>query len=662
MAENPRNLAQKIIGSHLIDGSMRPGDEIRLKVDQVLMQDALSALTMLMLESIDLDRIRVDLACQYVDHNLFQSDFRNPDDHVFLRSCCRRFGIHFSAPGNGISHPTHQERFGVPGGILVGTDSHTSAAGAIAMIAVGIGSIEGASILAGEPLNIPMPEIMGVRLTGELQEWVSAKDVILEMLRRHSVKGGIGRIIEYCGPGVETLSAMDRHVIANMGAELGATTSVFPSDLRTLEFLQENDRADDFIPLSADAGCLYDHDDEIDLSKIEPLIALPSSPDNVVRVRDVAGEPIYQAYIGSSANPGYRDFAVPAMMLEGRTVAPGVSFDVNPSTRQILANLTEAGHLGTLLQAGARLHQTGCNGCNGMGQAPASGKNSLRTVPRNFPGRSGVADDRVFLCSPESATASAIAGAIIDPRDLGIPYPSTAGTKNWIVLSNTIEAPPPASVARQVPIEKGPNISSLPSIEPIGDRVEVHIALKMGDNVSTDTISPAGARGLPLRSNIPKIAELSFESVDRHYAARSAANAAQGKFHAVVAGQNYGQGSSREHAAIAPQLLGLRLALAKGFARIHWQNLINAAVLPLTFEEASDYDALAVGDILVVENMHQILRAEGNRIQVQVLNKGRVLDATLRASRRQREILLAGGFANWAKGTFGSAPKAAKRI
>jgi aconitate hydratase len=628
---------------------MVPGEEIQLKVDHLLMQDALSALTMLALEAMELDRIKIELACQYVDHNLFQADYRNPDDHVFLRSCCQRFGIHYSAPGNGISHPTHQERFGVPGKLLVGTDSHTPAAGAIGMIGIGVGSIEGASILAGEPLNIPMPEIMGVNLTGTLPDWVSAKDIILEMLRRHTVKGAAGRIIEYYGPGVATLSAMDRHVIANMGTELGATSSVFPADERVREFLTETGRRNDYTELLAEDGCDYDYHDAIDLSKLEPLIAKPSSPDNVVPVREVAGKPIYQSYIGSSANPGFRDFAITSMMVNGKRSAPGVSFDINPSTRQVLTNITAAGHLMSIISSGARVHQTGCNGCNGMGQAPATGKISLRTVPRNFPGRSGVADDRVYLCSPETATAAALTGVITDPRDLGIPYPKVETPKDWIATTDIIEAPLSAEEARNVKIQKGPNIASLPLIAPINNTIEVILTLKMGDNVSTDTISPAGAKGLPYRSNVQKIAQFSFDALDENYYLHSLSEVKKGNFHAIVAGQNYGQGSSREHAALAPQYLGLRLAIVKEYARLHWQNLINSAILPLTFDDESDYDKLQANDTLIIKNVRQIIQDGGDTFTVNVKGKSVTLTCKLRASSRQREIMLVGGFSNWVK-------------
>jgi aconitate hydratase len=649
MTKKSQNIAHKILGSHLVGASMVAGQEIQLKVDHLLMQDALSALTMLALEAMELDQIKIELACQYVDHNLFQADFRNPDDHVFLRSCCQRFGMHYSAPGNGISHPTHQERFGVPGKLLVGTDSHTPAAGAIGMIGIGVGSIEGASILAGEPLNIPMPEIMGVKLTGTLPDWVSAKDVILEMLRRHTVKGAVGRIIEYYGPGVATLSAMDRHVIANMGTELGATSCVFPADERVREFLVETGRKNDYTELLADEGCDYDHHDEINLSSLEPLIAKPSSPDNVVPVREVAGAPIYQSYIGSSANPGFRDFAITSMMVDGKRSAPGVSFDVNPSTRQVLTNITAAGHLMPIIGSGARVHQTGCNGCNGMGQAPATGKISLRTVPRNFPGRSGVADDRVYLCSPETATAAALTGEITDPRDLGMPYPKVEMPEQWIATTDIIEAPLSLEDARKVKIEKGPNIASLPLIAPINDTIEAIVALKMGDNVSTDTISPAGAKGLPYRSNVQKIAQFSFDALDENYYTHSLAEMEKGNFHAVVAGQNYGQGSSREHAALAPQYLGLRLAIVKEYARLHWQNLINSAILPLTFEDGSDYDKIQANDTLIVENVRQTIQDGGDMFTVKIKGKDVSLVGNLRASPRQREIMLVGGFSNWVK-------------
>ncbi|NIP83448.1 MAG: aconitate hydratase, partial [Desulfuromonadales bacterium] len=440
------NVTEKLISDHLLEGEMEPGAEIGIRIDQTLTQDATGTLVMLELEAMGLDRVQTELSAQYVDHNLIQEDNKNPDDHLFLKSACERFGLWYSRPGNGVSHPVHQERFGVPGKTLVGSDSHTPAAGAIGMLAIGAGGLEVALAMLGEPFYFEMPRVRGVKLTGELPDWVSAKDVILEMLRRHDVDGHVGWVVEYYGPGLESLSAMDRHVIANMGTELGATTTVFPSDDEVRRFLKRQGREETWSELVADEGAGYDAHDEIDLSELEPLIALPSSPGNVVPVREVAGREIYQAYIGSSANPGFRDFAVPALMVDGRQVHPEVSFDVNPTSRQILENLTEDGYLTKLIHAGARIHQAGCNGCIGMGQAPATGRNSLRTVPRNFPGRSGTKEDAVYLCSPETAAASALTGRITDPRELqeelGIAYPAFREPEA-IVVNEEMLVPPP---------------------------------------------------------------------------------------------------------------------------------------------------------------------------------------------------------------------------
>ncbi|MCH7486162.1 MAG: aconitate hydratase [Proteobacteria bacterium] len=640
---SPKNLARKLIESHLCAGDMVPGEEIQLAVDQVLLQDATGTLTMLALEAIGLERVRVELCAQYVDHGLMQADFRNPDDHIYLHTAAQRFGIWYSPPGNGISHPVHMERFGVPGKFLLGADSHTPSAGSLGMLGIGAGSIEVATVLAGEPFFISMPEIWGVRLTGRLPDWVSAKDVILEMLRRHTVKGGIGRLVEYYGPGVAGLSAMDRHVIANMGAELGVTTSLFPSDERTRAFLEENGRGDCWIELAADEGAAYDVHDEIDLSRLEPLIATPSSPDNVVPVRDVAGRPVYQSYIGSSANPGYRDFALPALMVRDRKIAPGLSFDVNPSTRQVLTNLTSGGMLTNLIAAGGRIHQAGCNGCMGMGQAPATGRNSLRTVPRNFPGRSGVKEDSVYLCSPETATASAITGRITDPRDLGIPYPRVAYPKDPIILDGMVIQPPGAAEAKDVEIVKGPGIAALPPIEPLGDKIEGPVLLVLGDDVSTDTIIPSGARVMPYRSNVQKISDFCFEQVDGSYVERAKATRTAGG-HVIVAGLNYGQGSSREHAVLAPRYLGLKLVIAKGFARIHRGNLINAGVLPLTFAEDADYDLIEAGD---AARMTGVLNGVGKPDGLTVRIGAREVPVRLELTPRQADILTAGGLINW---------------
>ncbi|WP_458316473.1 aconitate hydratase [Mycolicibacterium brisbanense] len=642
--EGPYTLADKLIGSHLVDGQMRPGEEIGLHIDQTLTQDATGTLVMQELEALGLDRVRTELSAQYIDHNLLQTDEKNAQDHEFLLSACRRYGVWFSKPGNGVSHPTHMQRFGKPGVTMVGSDSHTPAGGALGMLAIGVGGLEVALAMAGRPLYIRMPEIWGVELTGELPQWCSAKDVILEMLRRHGVKGGVHRIIEYHGPGVATLSAMDRHVIANMGAELGATTSVFPADAAVREFLRAEDREDDYTELLADEGARYDVAEQIDLSALEPLIAKPTSPDNVVPVRDVAGEPVAQVVVGSSANPGLRDFAIVAAMVGGRQTDSAVSFDVNPSSREILEDLTKMGATFELIRAGARIHQSGCMGCIGMGQAPAVGRNSLRTMPRNFPGRSGTREDAVWLCSPETAAAAALTGQITDPRDLadqlGLAYPELNLPAHASVNTAMLVAPLPESEARQVELVKGPNISGLPDFDPIPDHIEAPVLLKVGDNISTDEISPAG-RALPFRSNIPKLAEFTFTQVDETYPAR-AAEIASGTGHVIVGGENYGQGSSREHAAITPRYLGLRVVIAKSFARIHWQNLANFGILALEFEDPADYDQIALGDVLRIDGVRDALQA-GTPLRAHDQTRRIDVALTHRLSKRQVMAVLAGG-------------------
>jgi aconitate hydratase len=606
------NVTHKLIQSHLVHGNMKPNEEIGIRIDQTLTQDATGTLVMLELEAMGLERVKTEVSVQYVDHNIIQEDFKNPDDHLFLRSACQRFGVWYSRPGNGVSHPCHQENFGKPGKTLLGSDSHTPAAGAIGMLAIGAGGLEVALAMAGEPFFTRMPLVWGVKLTGSLPDWVSAKDVILEMLRRHGVEGGIGRIIEYYGPGLDTLSAMDRHVIANMGAELGATSTVFPSDQEVRRFLRAWQREEDWIELVADKGATYDVHDEIDLASLVPLIAMPSSPGNVRAVSEVAGERIYQTYIGSSANPGYRDLAVSAMMVQGRQVNDRVSFDINPTSRAQLETLVRDGHVAHLLHAGARLHQAGCNGCIGMGQAPATNELSLRTVPRNFPGRSGTREDKVCLVSPETATASALTGVITDPRTLNIPYPRIADSNHPVINRAMFMPPLPLKEAHQVALVKGPNIASLPNFEPLPDEIEVPVILKTANDVSTDEIMPPGLRVLPFRSNIPMIAEFSFDRIDPTYAER----AKKIPGHVVVGGSNYGQGSSREHAALGPQYLGLRAVLTKGFARIHAQNLINFGVLPLTFVDFADYDAIQAGDVLRLTDLRRAL-VEGGELVVE---------------------------------------------
>jgi aconitate hydratase len=648
-----RNVTQKLIATHLVEGqkeeTMRPGEEIALTIDQTLTQDATGTLVMLELEAMELDCARTELSCQYVDHNLIQADHKNPDDHLFLQSACERFGLWYSPPGNGVSHPVHMERFGKPGKTLLGADSHTCAAGALGMLAIGAGGLEVAMCIAGFPFYVKMPEVWGVRLSGALPDWVSAKDVILEMLRRHSVRGGLGRIVEYYGPALAGLSAWDRHVIANMGAELGATTTVFPADEEIRRFLESQERASDFTALVADENAEYDVHEEIDLSTLEPLIAMPSSPDEVRPVREVAGEPIYQSYVGSSANPGYRDFAVAASIVDEAAIHSRVSLDVSPTSRQTLEGLMRDGHLSRLIRAGARLHQAGCNGCIGMGQAPASERLSLRTVPRNFPGRSGTRHDRVCLVSPETAAASALSGVVTDPRELAMAYPRIREPAPAI-NTGMLRPPPDPSRSHQkqkAELVKGPNIVSLPEFEPLPDTLELRVLLKMGDDISTDEILPAGARVLPLRSNIPAISKFCFEGVDLTYPERAQADR-KTDGHAIVAGSNYGQGSSREHAALAPRYLGLRLALARGFARIHWQNLVNFGVVPVSFVDDEDYDAMEEGTVLRVDNLRGGL-SESRILDVVDTTRNETFEVEHDLSHRQIGVLLAGGLVNWAR-------------
>ena len=626
---------------------MTAGSEIGLRIDQTLIQDATGTMVMLELEALGLDRVRTQVSVRYVDHNLLQADERNMADHLFLRSACQRLGVWYSRPGNGVSHPVHMERFGRPGASLAGSDSHTCAAGSLGMLAIGVGGLEVAMAMAGQPLSVMMPQIWGVRLTGALPPWVSAKDVILEMLRRHGVKGGVGRIIEYHGPGLDSLSAMDRHVIANMGAELGATTSVFPADEQVRAFLGREGRGGDFTEVRADPDASYDVTDEIDLGRLEPLIARPSSPGNVVPVREVAGEPVYQVVVGSSANPGLRDFAVLAAITAGRSAHPQVSMDVNPTSRQILADLTAMGGTLSLIRSGARIHQAGCMGCIGMGQAPAIGRNSLRTVPRNFPGRSGTDEDSVLAVFPGNGRGRrADRGDHRSPRPAvaarhRLPVPGPAVAIRAVAVRRRPDAPGgTAARSRRAPGEAGQGAEhrhpSRPGPDAAGLRARV--AIKVGDNISTDEILPAGARVLPFRSDVPRLAGFTFSQVDEGYVQR----AREAGTHAVVAGENHGQGSSREHAVIAPRHLGLRLVIAKSYARIHWQNLANFGVLAAEFADPADYDRIDSGDDLSIDALTDAL---GSAAELTVHNRSKNADFTVRhrLSPRQVAMVLAGG-------------------
>ncbi|OGU13922.1 MAG: aconitate hydratase [Geobacteraceae bacterium GWC2_53_11] len=638
-----KNLTTKILESHLVEGTLTPGTEISVKIDHTLLQDATGTMAMLEFIAMGLPRVKVGLAAQYIDHNLLQTDYKNADDHVFLTSAAMKFGVHLSKPGNGVSHQVHLERFGVPGTILLGADSHSPTAAGLTVLAIGAGGLDVALAMAGHPFNLPCPKVMGVKLTGKLPDWVSGKDVILEMLRRHTVKGGVGKVIEYYGPGVLTLSATDRATIGNMGAELGATSSIFPSDERTREFLTSQGRGESWQELAADEGADYDEYDEIDLSTIEPLIACPSSPDNVVPVREVAGTKVDQVIVGSSVNSSYRDLMTVCRMMEGNRVAPGVHFHVNPGSRQALENVAQDGGVLMLLMAGVSIHQSGCLGCIGMGQAPGTDQVSLRTFPRNFPGRSGTKGDKVYLCSPETAAASGIHGVITDPRTLGETgsYPAVQNPEKYLLDDSSIIFP--LEDSSEVEIKTGPNIVALPDFEALPDTLQAGVVITLGDNITTDHIMPAGNKVLPLRSNIPAISEHVFEQVDSDFPARAQATGNG----IVVAGENYGQGSSREHAAIAPRYLGIRAKIVKSFARIHKANLVNFGILPLVFKNPADIDLFKQGDTILFPNVRKLV--ESGVREIPVIVNGREVTTLLDVSERQRHELLAGGTLNYVK-------------
>lgn len=645
------NVTQKLIKNHLLEGEMTPGKEIGIKIDQALLQDATGTLVQLELEAMGLKKAQTEVAVQYVDHNLLQTDFKNADDHSFLLSASQKFGLWYSRPGNGVSHPVHMERFGKPGKTMIGSDSHTPSAGSLGMLAIGTGGLDVAAAIAGQPYYVKMPQVMGVKLTGKMPDWVSAKDVILEMLRRYDVKGGVGKVIEYYGEGLKELSAMDRHVIANMGAELGATTTVFPSDEETRKFLISQHREEDWSELIADEGCSYDLHDEIILDDLVPLIAKPTSPGNVVPVSEVAGLEIGQVVIGSSANPGVRDFWVVGAIVDGHTVGENVSFDVNPTSRQVIQNLIANKGFERLISSGARFHQSGCMGCIGMGQAPASNTISLRTMPRNFPSRSGTEDDQVYLCSPETAAASAITGKITDPRDLeklfDKKYPRYEYPEKELINSMMLVAPP--EDGSQVELKRGPNIKSLPVIEPLKDNYQVPILLKMGDNISTDEILRAGAEVLPFRSNLPEISKFSYSVIDPTFYDRAIEAKEQFGGHIVIAKDNYAQGSSREHAALAPKFLGQVAVIANSYARIAWQNLVNFGIVPLEFIAIEDFDKMEQGDLVSFTNLKDdVEKRNPIRVKVQKKANGESIEFKTKHSMsdRQIQILLRGGIIN----------------
>jgi predicted aconitate hydratase len=653
-----KTITEQVMEAHLVAGELVPGAEVALKIDHTLTQDATGTLAYLEFEAMGVDRAKPEVAVSYVDHNLLQTDFRNADDHRFLRTVAARYGLWFSPPGNGICHQVHLERFSVPGKTLIGSDSHTPTAGGVAMLALGAGGLDVALALAGQPFYLVVPEIMGVRLAGKLPHWVSAKDVILELLRRLTVKGGRGKILEYFGPGLAHLSVPERASIANMGAELGATTSIFPADEQTRKFLALQKREADFRPLKAQGKPRYAEVVEVDLARLEPLAACPSSPDKVKPVRDLEGTPVEQVLIGSCANSSFRDLMIVAKALTGRQVHPRVSLEINPGSRQVLENLALTGYLVPLIEAGAKIMPPGCWGCIGMGQAPATGAASVRTFTRNFPGRSGTKDDAVYLASPEIAAAAAVFGEFADPRRLG-DYPKVALPRRFLVNGRNLIPPPPPAESARVKVLRGPNIVPFPHLTPLPDTWRGMVWLKLGDNITTDDILPAGSQILPLRSNLPAISDFTFSRVAPDFVKRLKNQPVWEedkivKEGAVVGGDNYGQGSSREHAALAPRYLGVRIKLVKSFARIHLANLINFGILPLTFENPEDYQHLHEEQVIELPDVRMRLLQGDERLPLDILGpdgrQERKIWVKVDLSHRQRKMIALGGALNLARG------------
>ncbi|RLF42413.1 MAG: aconitate hydratase [Thermoplasmata archaeon] len=591
-----KTITEKILDKHIVEGTPEKGEEIKIKIDQTLTQDATGTMAYLEFEAIGIPRVKTELSVSYVDHNTLQTDFKNPDDHIYLQSVAARYGLYFSRPGNGICHQIHLERFARPGKTLLGSDSHTPTAGGIGSLAIGAGGLNVAAAMAGEPFALKYPKIVGVKLNGKLPPWVSAKDIILELLRRVDVKGGVGKVFEYFGPGVKTLSIPERATITNMGTETGATTSIFPSDEVTRGFLKAQGREEQWIELKSDGEEYYDEIIEINLDELEPLAALPHSPGNVKPVADIEGMEVQQVAIGSCTNSSLRDMKVVAQILKGKTVAPNLSLLINPGSRQVVAHLVETGEYKYLVDAGARILENACGPCIGMGGAPPSGSVSIRTYNRNFEGRSGTKDAKVLLVSPETAAATAINGVLTDPRKLGKPVEIVMPDR-FIINDNMIILPLPPEEAEKVKVVRGPNIKPLPEFPPLVEKLKGEVLIKVGDNITTDHIMPAGAKILPLRSNIPEISKYVFSRVDEKFYERAMEK--KGGF--VIGGENYGQGSSREHAAIAPKYLGVKAVIAKSFARIHSENLINFGIVPLVFSDVKDYDRIEQGDKLEVD-------------------------------------------------------------
>ena len=629
-------IAQKIIKAHLVSGEMTPGAEIGLRIDQTLTQDATGTMAYLALEAMDVPRVRTELSVAYIDHNTLQCGFENADDHRFIQTVARKYGVRFSRPGNGICHQVHLERFGKPGKTLIGSDSHTPTGGALGMLAMGAGGMDVAVAMAGGAYYINMPRMFKVNLTGKLPPWVSAKDISLEILRILSVRGGRGAIIEWGGEGIQTLSVPERATITNMGTELGATTSIFPADEVTREFLRAQGREEDFTPLASDPDAVYDRVIDIDLSALEPLCACPHSPDNVKAARELEDVRVDQVCVGSCTNSSLRDLLRVAAILKGRTVAPTVSLSISPGSRQVLQMLSACGALADILASGARVLECACGPCIGMGFSPNSGGVSVRTFNRNFEGRSGTRDAQVYLASPEVAAASAILGHIADPRELG-EYPEVHVPEHFYADDSGVLMPASPEEAKNVEVVRGPNIRPMPLGEPLKDEISAPLTLKVGDNITTDHIMPAGAKILPYRSNVPKLSEFCFTVCDETFPQRAKAAGRS----IIVGGANYGQGSSREHAALVPMYLGVRAVVAKSFARIHAANLINYGILPLTFVNAGDYDRLAQGDNLTISGIFAGL--ESGKFTLTDKTTGETFALACELSPRQREILRDGG-------------------
>ena len=636
-------IAQKIIQAHLLEGEMVPGQDIGLKIDQTLTQDATGTMAYLEFEAMGVERVKTEKSVAYIDHNTLQTGFENADDHRFIQSVAKKHGIWYSRPGNGICHQVHLERFGKPGKTLIGSDSHTPTGGGIGMLAMGAGGLDVAVAMGGGAYHITMPKMLRVNLLGKLPAWVSAKDIILKVLQILSVKGGVGKIVEYAGPGVETLTVPERATITNMGAELGATTSIFPSDDVTRAFLKAQGREADWVPLSSDPDAVYDEEITIDLSELEPLAACPHSPDNVKPVSELAGKKIDQVCIGSCTNSSYLDLMRVASILKGKVIADNVSIAIAPGSRQVYNMIAQNGALSDIVSAGARVLECACGPCIGMGQAPNSAGISLRTFNRNFEGRSGTADGQIYLVSPETAAASALTGVFTDPRTLGEEAP-IAMPVSFTVNDNMILPPASPEEAKDVEILRGPNIKPFPTTEPLPDAVEAKALLKVGDNITTDHIMPAGAKILPFRSNIPYLSNFCFTVCDKDFPARAKE---YGKG-IIVGGQNYGQGSSREHAALVPLYLGIKAVLAKSFARIHCANLANAGIVPLTFEDAADYDRIDQMDDLALPHLREELSTLSD-VTVENKTKGITFKAHAELTERQRDMVLAGGLLNYTK-------------